>query len=442
MINSEYTNLAGFLKNCYLIFDADENQDCSYMKTVKNSKDCMDGITVYASELSYEVVNVDKCFNVYFSEDIEASHNVYFSKNLSGCGNCIGCINLRNKQYYIFNEPHSPEEYKKKLEEFQLNSFSGVERLRAQGQAFWRKHPHKYMHGRHNTNASGDYVSNSKNVLDCYMVDGGENLKFSQFITIKPAKDAYDYTEWGHGAEQVYECVTVGQGVSNVRMSMDVWQGNSLDIEYSLYTLSSSHMFGCIGMRKKEYCILNTQYPKEEYEKLRARIIQDMSERPYVDAKGRKFTYGEFFPYDLSLFDYNESTAQDYFPLSQEATLAHGWRWKEKEDTRYQITKRAEELPDNIKDADDSITKEIIECASCKRAYRIIPQELELLRRFGLPIPRKCFECRHHARLARMNPMRFYDRTCAKCGAAIRTSYAPERPEIIYCESCYNNEVI
>ena len=167
-----------------------------------------------------------------------------------------------------------------------------------------------------------------------------------------------------------------------------------------------------------------------------------MSERPYTDARGRTFSYGEFFPYDLSLYDYNESNAQDFFPLDREATEKYGWRWKEKENTAYQITKRAGELPNNIQDVRDEIVKEIIECGGCGRAYRIIPQELELLRRFNFPIPRKCFECRHLARLARMNRMRFFDRTCAKCGAKIRTSYAPDKPEIIYCETCFQNEVV
>jgi hypothetical protein len=29
-VNSDYTNYAGFDKNCYLIFHADENEDCCY----------------------------------------------------------------------------------------------------------------------------------------------------------------------------------------------------------------------------------------------------------------------------------------------------------------------------------------------------------------------------------------------------------------------------
>ncbi len=441
MIQSDYTNHAGYLKNCYLVFNTDEAVNCAYLVMGAYSKECMDGIRVHASELSYENINVEKSYGVHFSEDIESSHNIYFSKNLTGCTDCFGCVNLRNRQYHIFNERYSPEEYRKKIQEYDIGSFRARERIEEEARRFWLKFPHKTFHGVHNVNASGEYLYHTKNVRESWMVNDSENLKYSYLITVKYAKDSQDYTEWGRNAERMYECITCGQEANNIRMCYCVWNG-VFDVEYSMFVLSAHHMFGCVGMRKKEYHILNKSYSKEKYEALRERIVADMQERPYRDARGREFSYGEFFPYDVSLFDYNETTAQDYFPLAKEAALERGWRWKDKEDTRYQVTMPASQLPDHVKDAGDSVAKEIIECASCGRAYRIIGQELDLLRRLGLPLPRVCFECRHRARLSRMSPMRFYDRVCAKCGNPIRTSYAPERPEIVYCESCFNREVV
>ena len=442
LINSDYINHAGNSKDSYFVFNADHIENCCYVMQTNNAKECMDGYSIFFTELSYESINIDKSYGIYFSEDIAASHDVYFSKNLTGCSDCFGCVNLRNKQYHIFNEPYSPEEYKKRVEGFSTGSFTNTNALLARARAFWQKFPRKLLHGTHNVNSSGDYIYDGKNVKESYIVNKGEDMRFCQWINMGTVKDAYDYTEWGAGGEKLYECLTVGQGASDVRMSHAVWMGPTTDIEYCMYALASNHMFGCIGMRKKEYCILNKQYSKEEYEALREKIIKEMNKHPYVDAKGRSFTYGEFFPYELSLFDYNESSAQDYFLLTKEHAMERGWKWKEKEYAKYQITMQAVDLPDHIMDVPDAITKEILACASCGRAYRIIPQELGLLRRFGLPLPRACFECRHHARLARMNPMRFYDRTCAKCGMAIRTSYSPERPEIVYCEQCYQAEII
>lgn len=132
----------------------------------------------------------------------------------------------------------------------------------------------------------------------------------------------------------------------------------------------------------------------------------------------------------------------DYFPISKENILAKGWRWREPVPSEYKITIKAEDIPDSINDVQDDIVNEVISCVSCGRAYRIIERELNLLRRFGLPLPHKCPECRHRERLARINPPRLWDRRCARCGADIKTSYAPERPEIIYCAKCYQEEFI
>jgi hypothetical protein len=38
----------------------------------------------------------------------------------------------------------------------------------------------------------------------------------------------------------------------------------------------SKNIFGCIGLRTKEFCILNKQYTKEEYEILLPKIIEHM----------------------------------------------------------------------------------------------------------------------------------------------------------------------
>ena len=40
-------------------------------------------------------------------------------------------------------------------------------------------------------------------------------------------------------------------------------------------------------------------------------------------------------------------------------------------------------------------------------------------------------------------PVKLWHRKCMNkgCNNEFETSYAPERPEIVYCESCYNQEV-
>jgi len=232
--------------------------------------------------------------------------------------------------------------------------------------------------------------------------------------------------------------------------------------------VSSSNLFGCVGLRNKQYCILNKQYAKEEYEELVPKIIAHMNEMPCTDKQVRTYKYGEFFPAELSPFAYNETVAQEYFPLTKEEALEQGYAWKDPDARDYKITKKPGELPDNIKDVHESILKEVIGCAhegkclhQCTSAFKIIEPELQFYGKMNVPLPRLCPNCRHYERLAQRNPLHLWRRKCmclptgrqairntAKhfhgddpCPNEFETSYAPDRPEIIYCEQCYNAEV-
>jgi CxxC-x17-CxxC domain-containing protein len=93
--------------------------------------------------------------------------------------------------------------------------------------------------------------------------------------------------------------------------------------------------------------------------------------------------------------------------------------------------------------------KEVIECDhkgkcnhQCTEAFKITPEEFKFYKTMDIPVPRSCPNCRHFARLAQRTPIKLFDRKCAKCGDEIKTSYAPNRQEIVYCKKCYNIEVI
>ncbi|MBI2023795.1 hypothetical protein HYT00_00115 [Candidatus Giovannonibacteria bacterium] len=441
LINSDYVNHAGSLKNSYLVYNGDYGENIYYLEIFTNIKDSMDSTMLGESELCYGVINGTKLHKVFFSEDVRECHNVYFSKNMVGCSDCFGCINLKNKKYFIFNKPFSKEEYEKKLKELDINSYKSFLDLRKKTIEFWKTIPHKFIHERYNENVSGDYVYESKNAHNIYQGRYIEDGKFAQLITLPPVKDVYDYTEWGMGASRIIDSITAGLQADNIKFTFGAYD-NVMNIEYCMYVISSSNMLGCINVRKKQYCILNKQYIKEEYEKLRAKIIEDLEKNPYIDSKSRIFKYGEFLPYDLAPYDYNESSANWYFPFSKEKITENSWRWHEEIASVYKPTMKLEDMPDSIHDVKDDIINEIFECVDCGKAWRVIKPEIDLLRRFDLPLPRKCPNCRYKERLSRINPPKLWDRTCAKCGKAIKTSYAPERPEIIYCSGCYQEEFI
>jgi hypothetical protein len=79
-------------------------------------------------------------------------------------------------------------------------------------------------------------------------------------------------------------------------------------------------------LRNKEYCILNKQYTKEEYEQLVPQIIDHMTKT------GER---GEFFPASISPFCYNETVVMEYYPLTKDEALAKGFK---RMDTEYAPT--------------------------------------------------------------------------------------------------------
>ncbi|MFH1388212.1 MAG: hypothetical protein ABIG88_02825, partial [Patescibacteria group bacterium] len=187
--------------------------------------------------------------------------------------------------------------------------------------------------------------------------------------------------------------------------------------------------------------------------KLRTKIIKHMNDMPYTDKKGRIYKYGEFFPPELSPFGYNETIANEYFPLTKEEALKQGYNWNDKPKNEYKPTIKASNLPDNIKDVDNSILKEVIECENVRPlgsnkctgsgVFRLIPTELKFYKKMNLPLPRLCPDCRHRERIKQRNPLKLWKRKCMKkgCHNEFQTTYSPDRKEIVYCEKCYNKEV-
>jgi hypothetical protein len=233
------------------------------------------------------------------------------------------------------------------------------------------------------------------------------------------------------GGELQYECSAAGGGM-NVQCAYLSW--HNTDCQYMNYCHSSQHLFGCIGLRRKKYCILNKEYSREEYEELLPKIIEHMRQSK---------EFGEFFPVTISPYAYNESLAQDFFPLGKEEVLERNWKWKEQKDEVPNVEKIFDShlLPDSIEDIPDDILHWALRCSVSRRPFQIQKAELAFYRRMGLPIPRKHPDVRRRERMALRNPRKLFERTCAKCKKGIQTTYSPERPEIVYCEECYLKEV-
>ena len=440
MVNSEYCNYTAYMKNSYLCYFADYGENILYSYVLAHVKDSMDCARFKESELCYELVGGYKCYQVYYSLECAECRDVWFSKDCVGCSDCIGCVNLRKKQYCIFNEQYTKEEYGKKKKEMNLESYDSLMFLQKKAEDFWQDHPVKYMYTNSlSVNVSGDYVYDSKNAKQCYMVGDVEDSKYVQMITVPNVKDCYDYTAWGANMTLAYECTTTGDNSQNTICCNECWP-NVSDLAYCLFTHSSHNCFGCVNVRNKEYSILNKPYSKEEYFTLKEQIMKDMDTQPYKDTQGNEWKYGFGLPADLSQFSYNETDAGLYFPLSKEEILKDGFRWYDKKTPEFKVTKQGSELPDTIAEVDDSILNEIIACEKTGRAYRIVNDELGMLRRFNIPLPRKHPDVRIEERHTYTHKPKFYKRT-TEDGEEVLTTYGPDRPEKIYSEEGYNRLV-
>jgi len=466
MVNSEYSDNASDLKNCYLLFNSNFTEDSAYGNGVDRCRQCFDNSHIQDCERCYGSFWLTKCYETHFSSRCEDCTNMWFSKDCRGCSDCFGCVNLRAKKYCIFNEQFSKEEYRAKLDAMRLFSWSAVARAREEAKNFWLRFPNKFMQGTQNVSVSGEFITHSKNVRDSYLIRASENLRYVQYSQVPSSKDCYDSSITGCNAEQIYESAICGWGASNIKFSWECWD-NAVNMEYCIYCNTSSDLFGCVGVMKKQYCILNKQYTKDEYEELRTRIIEHMKKMPYVDKKGRSYPYGEFFPSEFSPLAYTQSIAPEHFPLLKEEAVAQGFRWADANPTEYRATKDAKDITDAIEDLHDNVLKEILKCTTCGRAYRLIEPELQFLKQLGIPAPRSCVDCRHNERVSQRNRAVFYNRKCqcegqiaksklqitykntathfhgdATCPNEFKTSYAPERQEIVYCEACYQTEVV
>lgn len=473
LVNSDYTNCVGDLKNCYLIFGSQNDEDCYYSHYINKSKDCMDILYCLESEKCYECFDIEKCYNLAHSASCAQCSDSMLLYDCRNVQDSLGCAGLRNKSYHILNQSYSKEEYLKKKAELKLDTRDGIQNFYNKFlNEVYLKIPRKFYHGRMNKDFSGDYVSNSEKTFNAFYTKNARNTKFS-FWNIN-SQDVYDYFAWGD-AELCYETTSVGEKAYNCRFCANCWD-SPRNLEYSDLCFNSSDLFGCVAMRHKQYCILNKEYSESEFKKLREEIISQMNLLPYYDAKGRVYKYGEFFPVEMSPFNYNDTVAQEHFPLGAKALTEAGYKFSEPEDKNYKPTISYKDLPQSVKETPDTIISEIISCEAyeenseeakkhnCATAFKIIPAELEFYKNHNLPLPTKCPNSRHFARANLRNPLKLWQRKCScnltmsdvvryqniaehfhgknPCPNEFETSYSPDGKEIVYCEACYNSEVV
>lgn len=442
--NCDYTNMSGDNKNCYLLFAAEHNENCSYGKLVQDCKDTFDCNFAYESQLCYQCIGINNCYRCIYVQDSQDSNECGFSIGLRGCTNVFLSSNQHNKQYVIRNQQVTQEEYERQVAELTKN-YDAIQRCIAEWIELKKHRIVKYANVVKSEDATADSLTDCKRVHHCFDVTRGQDCAY--LTDALDPKDSYDCSNFYYGCELIYDSLSMLQ-TYNVHYS--VFAFYCQNCEYCDQVHHSNDLFLCTGIRKGKCMILNKQYSETEYRALLPKVIEKMK------ADGE---YGELPAMKYSVHAYNDTVAYEYFPMTREEATKRGLKWNENADARYTGSDAmpAAQLPPTIEAVTDDILNTVIVCEQSGKAYKITKAELEFLRLMHLPLPHVHPEMRHRSRMNMRNPRTVWHRTCQcatipatatdhahgaqPCTVEFDTTYAPEREEKVYCEECYLKEI-
>ncbi len=426
--NSDYNNYASYLKNCYLNFDSTGNEDTLYVYNVWNAKKVLDSNVSNTVENCYQCIDCANSYNLFFSQNCENCVNSYFLKDCKWCADCIWCINLNNNKNCILNKQYTKEEYEQNKNKYIQNFTKNDEEFLS----LQKKNYFKNISNKSTSESYGNNLLNSKGCVLCF--DSFECVDSKYVTNCTKVSDSYDYESAAWPSSLCLE-LNWTMTCNNTAFGVITWCDNSY---YCDHCMDGKNLFGCVWVHNNsKYCILNKQYTKEEYEELVPKIIEHMKST---------WERWEFFPASISPFGYNETVANEYFPLSREQAIAKWFKWQDKE---YPINVpewieliKWQDLPKDIKDVKDDILDKAIICEVSGKPFRIVKPELEFYRKYKFPLPRKHPDIRHLERLNKRAPRNLYLRNCDNCSKQVISVYPQNNEFKVYCEECYNKKNI
>ncbi len=453
--NCEYTQFCADNKDSYLLVQSSNNDRVHHSYWMNKSTDCIDCSFDLELERCYECVSMERSYRCFYSNNSEQCFDSYFLRNCQDCHNCFGCINLRHREYCVFNEQKTKEEYIAFLASQQLDTWSGTQKARAKVEEFILGQPRRFAEITTAEGCSGNHIKRAK---DCVAVFGCYDAEHCRYGTdiLRNVKDCMDVNACARDSELVYESINSLVNAYNCRFTSMCRIGCS-NLTYCDHCQGADESFGCASLKAgMRFCIFNKEYDESEYYGIKERLIEHMK------ATGE---WGIFFVPQLSSFGYNETNAQEWYPLKREEAIAKGFHWEDQQTGTYGKETIAHAiLPNSIRDVPPSIIQEVLACEQCSRNYKIIRQEQEFYWNNGVPVPRQCPDCRFSARQIQRGPHQLWSRQCqcegekslngvyknttrhghgdTPCLTTFETTYNSARQEIIYCAECYQTEVV
>ncbi len=425
--NCEYTDDWYYSKNCYLCHSGQGNEDCRYCYGCDSIKSCYYTVFSFNSELCTDLVNSSNCFNSLFLLNCK---NVYDSSFLYDCRDCSDCLfsfNLRNKKYYFANKQLSKQEFEQKKKEWDFSSLKNYEEAKKIFSEMMKTVAwHRALQIDKCENSTGNFIRNSKDCENCYLLSAHENCANVAFC--------------GPEAKSILDSIgTVGSELTFMS-SLPVYTyesrfcfsvSHSRYVQYSAYLQNCQYCFGCCGLVNEKYCIFNKKYSKEEYETLVPKIIEHMK---------KTAEWGEFFPGHFAPNPYDESFSGFYFPLSSEDS----GNFRKAENLEKSSVKTAEidEIPDTVDLLDDAkekwLVSQIFWDTKYNRPFQIQSADIQIARERRVPLTHCYYVNRMQSNLKWM-PFNgeLRETVCAKSGEKIQTNWPKEYDARLLSEEEY-----
>src|SRR3989344_180936 len=162
--NAPYNHGCGYIKNCYLIFNALESEDSAYGDFIGHSQSVFDCCAMEQCQFGYDSMHSYKTNHCIGSRhQLAESVEGLFCRDSVNCQHRFGSANLKTKKYYAWNRPLSKEEYQKEIAQYDLGSYSIYKELQKKAEQHWATQIPKSEYSEFVTNCTGPDVFFSKN---------------------------------------------------------------------------------------------------------------------------------------------------------------------------------------------------------------------------------------------------------------------------------------
>lgn len=257
--NSDWGDNLYYVTNGTFCYEDAHCNNITYTFDSFKADNCCDGDYIAESDLCYECVDVLNVNNSTYLNYCSRMYESHFCYDCSDSNNLFGCVNLRHKAYCIFNQQYTPEQYHEKVSELKKRSpHENLSDLRKLMMNF----PVTQSKVEHSENCEyGNQVFHSKNLYLCF--DSAHSEDGGYLYDSHWNKHCYDMTQ-SHHCGFCYEC---NDSTDCNNCHHLIYCDHTTDSAFSENCSYGDHLFGCVGLKQKKYCILNKQYSEEEYAK-------------------------------------------------------------------------------------------------------------------------------------------------------------------------------